>query len=87
MKKVKITVKKIVVHKDLIDEYENKLENACKTLKLNLTNFEEIVSSQIYKEDYETVTKAMMFKYLPYEEAIKAIEKIIESGVFKQNIV
>ena len=29
MKKVKITVKKIVVHKDLIDEYENKLENAC----------------------------------------------------------
>lgn len=29
MKKVRITVKKIVVHEDLINEYENKLENAC----------------------------------------------------------
>ncbi|NLM18837.1 MAG: TIGR04076 family protein [Clostridiaceae bacterium] len=29
MKKVKITVKRIVVHQDLIDEYENPIENAC----------------------------------------------------------
>ncbi len=29
MKKVKITVKKIVVHQDLIDQYENPIENAC----------------------------------------------------------
>ncbi|HQC55339.1 MAG TPA: TIGR04076 family protein [Clostridia bacterium] len=29
MQKVKITVKKIAVHKDLIDEYENLIENAC----------------------------------------------------------
>jgi uncharacterized repeat protein (TIGR04076 family) len=29
MKKVKITVKRIVVHQDLIDEYENPLEDAC----------------------------------------------------------
>ena len=29
MKKVKITVKKIVVHTDLIAEYENPIENAC----------------------------------------------------------
>lgn len=29
MKKVKITVKKIAVHKDLIDEYENPIDNAC----------------------------------------------------------
>jgi uncharacterized repeat protein (TIGR04076 family) len=29
MKKVKITVKKIAVHQDLIDQYENPMKNAC----------------------------------------------------------
>ncbi|MGB4609928.1 MAG: TIGR04076 family protein [Saccharofermentanales bacterium] len=29
MKKVKITVKRIVVHQDLIDQYENPIEDAC----------------------------------------------------------
>ena len=29
MKKVKITVKRIAVHKDLINEYENPIDNAC----------------------------------------------------------
>ena len=29
MKKVKITVKKIVIHHDLISEYENPIEHAC----------------------------------------------------------
>ena len=29
MKKVKITVKKIVCHKDLIEKYENPLQHAC----------------------------------------------------------
>ncbi len=29
MKKVKITVKKIIIHEDLIEEYENKVEHAC----------------------------------------------------------
>jgi len=43
----------------------------------------DIVESGVYKDDYETVTKAMMFKYIPYDEAIKAIEKIIASGVFE----
>lgn len=42
----------------------------------------DMVKSDIYKEDYETITKVMMFKYVPYEEAIKALETIIESGVF-----
>lgn len=41
-----------------------------------------IVESGIYKADYETVTKAMIFKYLPYDEAIKALKRIIASGVF-----
>ncbi len=43
----------------------------------------KIVKSDIYREDYETITKKMMFKYVPYEEAIKALETIIASGVFE----
>ncbi len=43
----------------------------------------DIIKTGIYKNDYENVTKYMMFKYLPYEEAITAIETIIESGVFE----
>lgn len=45
---------------------------------------EEIIGSEIYKDDYETITAAMMYKdkYLPYEEAIKSLERVIESGVF-----
>ena len=41
-----------------------------------------IVKTGIYRKDYETVTRAMTFKYVPYDDAIIAIEKIIESGVF-----
>ncbi len=43
----------------------------------------DILRSGVYKEDYEKITKIMMFKYLPYEQAIKALETIIESGVFE----
>lgn len=43
----------------------------------------EIVKSGIYKEDYERITKIMLFKYVPYEEVIKALETIIASGVFE----
>ena len=42
----------------------------------------DIVKSGIYKKDYETITKIMMFRYLPYEDAIKGVEAIIASGVF-----
>lgn len=45
---------------------------------------EEIIESGVYKDDYETITMEMMYKdkCLQYNDAIKAIEKIIESGVF-----
>ena len=41
-----------------------------------------IVVSNIYKKDYNKVTKAMMFKEVSYEEAIEAIKKIIDSEIF-----
>ncbi len=43
----------------------------------------DIIKSDIYKEDYETITKVMMFKYVSYEKTIKALETIIASGVFE----
>lgn len=42
----------------------------------------DIVETGIYKEDYETITKIMLFQSFSYEEAIKVLERIIESGVF-----
>ena len=32
----------------------------------------EVIKSEIYREDYEMVTKSMMFKHVPYAEAIRA---------------
>lgn len=43
----------------------------------------DIIKTNAYKEDYETVTKFMTFNYLPYEEAVKALEIIVASGVFE----
>lgn len=42
----------------------------------------EIIEKQVYKKDYEENTQELLTKRVPYEEAIKAIEKIIVSGVF-----
>lgn len=43
----------------------------------------DIVGSGVYRDDYETVTSMMLYRHLPYDEAIKAVETIIESGVFE----
>ena len=42
----------------------------------------EIIDKQVYKKDYEENTQELLTKRISYEEAIKAIEKIIASGVF-----
>ena len=41
-----------------------------------------IVECDIYKKDYNNVTKAMMFKEVSYEEAIEALKVIIDSELF-----
>ena len=43
----------------------------------------EIIEKDIYKKDYESITKAMMFKYIPYSEVINVLRIIIESGLFE----
>lgn len=42
----------------------------------------DIIESGAYRNDYETITRDMLFKYVTYDEAIKALEVIISSGVF-----
>lgn len=44
---------------------------------------EEIVDKEIYRDDYETVTRRFLFTYLPYETAIGGIKEIISRGYFR----
>ena len=75
--------------KELIKEVRNdrKTHTQCYSAQddVDIENIlKEIIESEIYKQDYETITSAMMYKgkHLPYEEAIKSLERIIDSGVF-----
>ena len=43
---------------------------------------QEIVDKAIYKLDYDGITSRMLFEDVPYETAVTALRKIIESGIF-----
>lgn len=43
----------------------------------------EIINSEFYKKDYEQITTKLLFADCKYDEVIKSIEKIVESGVFE----
>ena len=43
----------------------------------------EIIKKNFYKDDYEKQTKLLLFRYVKYEEVIGAIERLIESNLFK----
>ena len=45
----------------------------------------DIIDTEIYKKDYETLTRIMMYKYVDYEEAIESLKTIIESKIFECN--
>ncbi len=42
----------------------------------------EIAETEAYKDDYENITLPLLFIPVEYEEAISAINKIIEENVF-----
>lgn len=42
----------------------------------------QIVDEAAYKADYENITMALLFEKVDYATAIKAVTKIIESGIF-----
>lgn len=43
----------------------------------------QMVDTDFFKTDYEDSTEKLLSKPVPYEEAIKAVKAIIESGVFE----
>lgn len=42
----------------------------------------EIVEKNIYESDYKTITESLLFESIPYETAIKALNTVLESGLF-----
>lgn len=41
----------------------------------------EIIDKNVYKYDYENVTKALLFETVEYDTAIKTLKKILKSGI------
>lgn len=44
---------------------------------------EEIISKAVYKEDYEKITKNLLFSPLSYEKAISSIQRLIDGQYFE----
>ncbi len=42
----------------------------------------EIVDKAVYRQDYEDITARILFEEVPYETAVTALQKIIESKIF-----
>ena len=42
----------------------------------------EIVENEVYRNDYETITRKLLFTYIPYEKVIGGIERVMQTGFF-----
>lgn len=42
----------------------------------------EIVEKNIYESDYKAITESLLFEPVPYETAVKALNIVLESGLF-----
>lgn len=42
---------------------------------------QEIIAKKIYKVDYEEITKGLLFEDIAYDEAIKAVQRVIDNGL------
>lgn len=65
---------------------ERKKHDICYSAKdgININKIlKDIIETNVYHDDYENITKIMMFDYVPYDQAIKVIEKLIESKIFE----
>ena len=65
---------------------ERKKHNTCYSARNNININEilkSIIDSNLYKNDYNKITKNMMYKDLSYEEAVNALNIIIFSNVFE----
>jgi len=46
------------------------------------TLLQEIVDHAVYKQDYEDITRKLLFENVDYETAISAVQKIIDSKIY-----
>ena len=42
----------------------------------------QIIADRIYEDDYEQITKPLLFEDISYQQAIAALENILQSGLF-----
>lgn len=42
---------------------------------------QEIVEKDVYRKDYEQITRPLLYTIIEYDEAIKALKKIVKSKV------
>ena len=42
----------------------------------------QIIADRIYEDDYEQITKPLLFEDVSYQQAIAALENILQSGLF-----
>ena len=47
------------------------------------TELTEIIEKDIYKADYENITRNLLFTDLPYETAMKGLKNFLNQGYFK----
>ena len=73
--------------KNLITEVRNQrasmkiCPSACEDIIISQL-LKEIIAQEVYKDDYTTITTYFQNKPVAYNEAIKSLEKIIESNLF-----
>ena len=72
-KLVKIVREERMNHKTCLSAQEN--------IDMNFL-LKEILENKSYKEDYENITLALLFKPVEYEEAISVIDKVIKENLF-----
>lgn len=73
--------------KQLVSEVfeERKPHEQCHSAKEGIdmnTLLQEIIDKDIYKKDYEDITSKMLFEDVPYSNAIKALQKIVDYKLF-----
>ena len=64
---------------------DRKMHRTCYSVQDGIDMYDllgEIISKDIYKEDYETITETLLFEALPYNEALSALKIIRESKLF-----
>lgn len=78
--------------KKLVNEVrlDRKKHARCYTAQDNYeipTILRRIIDERIYYKDYEEITRKVLFDEISYDDAITALYRIIESGVFDSNVI